>query len=91
MNERFTRRLFGWLKFLSSQPRRRDFRFTSTSYGVFRNVYYSPPGDGTALSFLKGSYTLFEFIPRWPESRDFRFIPTSSGEFKFKHQLEGGQ
>jgi hypothetical protein len=34
--ERFTRRLFGWLKFLSPQPRRRDFRFTPTSSGEFK-------------------------------------------------------
>jgi len=27
--ERFTRRLFGWLKFLSPQPRGRDFRHTT--------------------------------------------------------------
>jgi len=30
--ERFTRRLFGWLKFLSPQPRRRDFHFASTRF-----------------------------------------------------------
>jgi hypothetical protein len=30
--ERFTRRLFGWLKFLFPQPRRRDFRFASTCF-----------------------------------------------------------
>jgi len=71
------------LKFLSSQPRKRDLRFTSTSYGVFRNFYHSPPDYGTELSLEKGSYTLFEFIPRCPESRDFRFTPTSSREFKF--------
>jgi len=29
------------LKFLSPQPRKRDLRFTSTSYGVFRNFYHS--------------------------------------------------
>jgi hypothetical protein len=34
--ERFARRLFGWLKFLSPQPRRRDFRFTPTSSGEFK-------------------------------------------------------
>jgi hypothetical protein len=30
--ERFTRRLFGWLKFLSPQPRKRDFRYAPTSW-----------------------------------------------------------
>ena len=48
--ERFTRRLFGWLKFLSPQPRKRDLRLPSTNYGVFLNFYHSPPGCGTALS-----------------------------------------
>jgi hypothetical protein len=54
-----------------------------------RNFYHSSPGCGTALSLLKGSYTLFEFIPRCPESRDFRFTPTNSGEFKFKNKGAG--
>ena len=38
------------LKFLSPQPRERDFRFALTSYGVFRNFYHSPLGCGIALS-----------------------------------------
>jgi hypothetical protein len=38
------------LKFLSPQPRKRDLRFISTSYGVFRNFYHSSPGCGIALS-----------------------------------------
>jgi hypothetical protein len=50
ISERFTRRLFGWLKFLSPQPRKRDLRLPSTNYGVFLNFYHSPPGCGTALS-----------------------------------------
>jgi hypothetical protein len=45
INERFTRRLFGWLKFLSTQPRKSGFpphniggqvRFTPTSSGEFK-------------------------------------------------------
>jgi hypothetical protein len=42
--ERFTRRLFGWLKFLSPQPRRRDFRFTSTRFGGISEFLPQPTG-----------------------------------------------
>jgi hypothetical protein len=48
--ERFTRRLFGWLKFLSPQPRRRDFRFASTRFWGISEFLPQPTGYGTALS-----------------------------------------
>jgi hypothetical protein len=42
--ERFTRRLFGWLKFLSLQPRRRDFHFASTSFWDISEFLPQPTG-----------------------------------------------
>ena len=42
--ERFTRRLFGWLKFLSLQPRRRDFRFASTRFWGISEFLPQPTG-----------------------------------------------
>jgi hypothetical protein len=72
--ERFTRRLFGWLKFLSPQPRRRDFRFASTSFwgyfGIFTTAHRA-------------------VVPHFRFKKDLIFYlnssrAASSGEFKFK-------
>jgi hypothetical protein len=38
------------LKFLSPLPRRRDFRFVSTSFWDISEFLPQPPGCGTALS-----------------------------------------
>jgi len=48
--QRFTRRLFGWLKSLSPQPRRRDFCFASTRFWGISEFLPQPPDYGTALS-----------------------------------------
>jgi hypothetical protein len=65
------------LKFLSPQPRRRDFRFTSTSYGVFFGIFAT---------------TLRVEPPHFRFEKDFNFYlnsspAASSGEFKFKLNL----
>jgi hypothetical protein len=65
------------LNFISPQPRRRDLRFTSTSYGVFRNFYHSPPAVVSHFRFKK------DLILYLNSSR-----AASSGEFKFKMNKE---
>jgi hypothetical protein len=83
--ERFTRRLFGWLKFLSPQPRRRDFRH--------KNRRTSPLRFNTLLGYF-GIFT----TARWAVVPHFRFKKdlilylnssraASSGEFKFKDRF----
>jgi hypothetical protein len=87
--ERFTRRLFGWLKFLSPQFRRRDFRHTTLAdksaslqhaFGVFRNLYHSPPGCGTAFA-LKRILLIYLNSSRAASNREFKFKHSTSSTF----------
>jgi hypothetical protein len=72
--ERFTRRLFGWLKFPSPQSRSRDLRFGTAGYfGIFTTAWWA------VVPHFRFKKDLILYLN---SSR-----AASSGEFKFKYGI----
>ena len=89
--ERFTRRLFGWLKFLSPQPRRRD--PPEADKFPHKDRRTSPLRFNTLLGYF-GIFTTAHraVVPHFRFKKDLILYlnssrAASSGEFKFKKPL----